>query len=566
MSRFCTESQMRPHNCTTASILDYFERVRHYSPPMLSVKRVLQLFWMALCVAYWALLPQFYLVYNEGNRYSVGWTYATYFSILAAISLLGVIYSLMAGVMLWMGRRVSSWQAPLRIVLGGIVGAILLRTIISLVDKTGGPFSTLLNLSGFKVLKFGFYLLPFAILWRYPQTAKVGLKISSVVLSILLIGFLVVPWFWPTYGWDDNEPQVPDQRYSAVTNSIYILVFDAWSSSLSFTPKQLATMPGLTGFLDQADRFENAQSCGPFTHVSIPRFLYQADPGMREMMYDEVQKSVRKNLLHQYGFTSIFDLSDRHYKTVLGFYLYYPDTIGAHVDYCGRYATDSALGLNINFLRELLFSQVEFLRHVGVDVAGPTTRWDLDTDIFVAQQKTRQKLANILRGLPAMNMTFLHIPFPHPPYQFRPDGSPRDPILKDVSVWPNVAGYMDNLGYTDTLLIDFIEALKRRGDFDSSLIILTSDHTWGYDPAQPYPGDAHHDFFTEDDLLKSSFTRHVPLIIKHPGQSVARTFSQSVSCWDLHQLFSQYLAQPSETMDFEWWSREDLPSEQRVVN
>lgn len=533
---------------------------------MLSVKRVLQLFWMALCVAYWALLPQFYLVYNEGNRYSVGWTYANYFSILTAVFFLGVVYFLIAGVMLGVGRRVSSCRAPIRILLGGIAGAILLRTIISLVDKTGGPLSALLNLSSFKVFKLGLYLLPFGILWRYPHTGKVGLKISSVVLSILLIGFLVVPWFWPTYGWDDKEPQVPDQRYSAETNSIYILVFDAWSCSRTFTPEQLAKMSGLTGFLNQADRFNNAQSCGPFTHVSFPRFIYQTDPGMREMTYDEVQKSVRKNWFRQYGFTSIFDLSDRHYKTVLGYYLYYPSIIGDRVDYCSRYTGDSALRLNINFLRELLFSQVEFLRHLGIGVAGPTTRWDLGTDHLVSQQNTRKKLANILRGLPAMNIALLHIPFPHDPYQFRPDGSPRDPILTEKADLSDVPGYMDNLGYADTLLVDFIEALKRRGDFDSSLIVLVSDHTWGYDPAQPYPGDANHDFFKGDDLSEFSYTRHVPLIIKHPGQSVARTFSQSVSCWDLYQLFSQYLAQPSETMDFEWWSLEDLPSGQRVVN
>lgn len=532
---------------------------------MLSVKRVLQLFWMALCVAYWALLPQFYLVYNEGNRYSLSWTHASHLVILAGILVVGVVFLIGLALALGIARHWAMLDKPIRVAIGGVVGVIFIRTIFSLVDKgelLAPGWQSLLDASPVKV---GFYLLPFVGSAWSPKSFRMIARILSVGLMVLLAMFLVVPLFWNTYGWDDRELPPAKSEWLASTNSIYIFLFDGWSYPRTFSGSNLSErMPHLSALLNHADLYEQAQSCGPGTFISVPRFLHQNDPQMQKLSYDEVRQMAQRNLFGQHRFKSIFDLSSHHCKTVLGLYFHYPSSIGDRVDYCGRYNVHSDNLRYMDDFLSLLSSQIQFVKHFGIPLREGPARWTLDSDIGRMQLMARDRILDMLEQLPPMAISYFHIPFPHNPYQFRPDGSIRDPVLIDSESRSDVAGYMDNLGYTDLLVGDIVETMKRRGVYDSALLVFFSDHTWGQDPEQPCPTD--YKAIQEADLEEWHFSRHVPLIIKHPDQSVARTFSQSVSCWDLYQLFSQYLAQPSETMDFEWWSREDLPSGQRVVN
>jgi hypothetical protein len=512
----------------------------------------IKIFWHCLCLAYWALLPQFYLVYTPGNRHSLAWTHGMYGVILLVILAVGTVYFLIAKAGQWIAAHSPNAGRYVHIGLGGVWGMIILRTIFSLLDKgTVLPISwqTVLNATP---VKAGLYVLPFLAVARFPRVAGGGGRILSAGLGVLLALYLVVPWTWATYGWDGETPPPPKPEHQSATNSIYIFLFDAWTHSRTFSNGDLQVpMPNLAELLGHADIFHGAQSCGSKTFISMPRFLHQNDEAMRQLSYNEIRKLAENNQFGRNRFRSIFDITDRHYKAVLGLYYHYPSSVGDRVDYCGKYSPLTERKRYQDYLISLLASQYAFVRHVGITMPPGRRGWTWDANVAGSQLVTRKEVLDLLGSLPPRSMAFFHIPFPHWPYQFNPDGTLRDRPLGEESDYSNMAAYQDNMIYMDLLLGEFLSVLKQRGVYDSSMIVLLSDHVMGNDPNLDYPSD--YQALEEDDRLPWSTTRHVPLIVKHPNQDVSRRMEQPVYAWDLHYLFSLYINHPTKTIDFKWW-------------
>jgi choline-sulfatase len=109
------------------------------------------------------------------------------------------------------------------------------------------------------------------------------------------------------------------------------------------------------------------------------------------------------------------------------------------------------------------------------------------------------------RSTPAF--VWIHLYDPHDPYEPPP---PYSHIYKD-----NL--YDGEIAYADSALLDFVEYLKRRHWYESSLIIVVGDHGEGL-------GEHHED--THGIFLYDS-TTHVPLILKLPGDANSGTVVQS---------------------------------------
>jgi len=108
---------------------------------------------------------------------------------------------------------------------------------------------------------------------------------------------------------------------------------------------------------------------------------------------------------------------------------------------------------------------------------------------------------------------FLHFYDPHFPYL------PPEPFAqkhaRDL--------YAGEIAYTDHCIGQVFESLKNRGIFDSSLIIITSDHGESFGEH----GEKQHGFLTYNSTLK------VPLILKLPGEHTARRIGQVVGLIDI---------------------------------
>ena len=106
---------------------------------------------------------------------------------------------------------------------------------------------------------------------------------------------------------------------------------------------------------------------------------------------------------------------------------------------------------------------------------------------------------------------------------FRPAGA-REPLSTPEA-------YLGQLQFVDGLVGQLIRACQDAGKYDNALIILTSDHSWRFDP--------------DERMLRAS-PFHVPLMIKWPGQTSAQVIERQVSLVQLAPLIELALRGGSE--------------------
>jgi len=119
-----------------------------------------------------------------------------------------------------------------------------------------------------------------------------------------------------------------------------------------------------------------------------------------------------------------------------------------------------------------------------------------------------------------------------PPY--KGDIKPIGPVLRKITAGQkkvNVADinhirncYAAELMQLDRWLADIFELLKKKGIWDDTLIVITSDH--GEDLY-----DHNNHFFHHPSIYNSSL--HIPLIIKFPGSKFKKTINENVSILDI---------------------------------
>lgn len=138
---------------------------------------------------------------------------------------------------------------------------------------------------------------------------------------------------------------------------------------------------------------------------------------------------------------------------------------------------------------------------------------------------------------------YLHVKFPHSPYDYQPDGKYYAP-LREVdgrttlpngdTVWTEDQTILDiaqqryilQAGFTDTLLGRLVEKLKAADLYDKTLLIVTTDHGVSFRPG-------HHARFPDEkeeiypDLLS------IPLLIKLPRQTEGGVDDRTVCSADI---------------------------------
>jgi choline-sulfatase len=139
----------------------------------------------------------------------------------------------------------------------------------------------------------------------------------------------------------------------------------------------------------------------------------------------------------------------------------------------------------------------DYMTHSPLESA---TSWQRDGEL------SRQALAQWLESTKSARVFgFLHLYEPHSPYAPPAEfGANRDP-------------YDGEIAYADAIVGRFLEDLKRRGLYDSSLIVILSDHGEGLGDH----GEKEHGIFVYRESIQ------VPLLVKLPnqqrkGETVAR--------------------------------------------
>ncbi|MEI6900798.1 MAG: sulfatase-like hydrolase/transferase, partial [Bacteroidota bacterium] len=130
-------------------------------------------------------------------------------------------------------------------------------------------------------------------------------------------------------------------------------------------------------------------------------------------------------------------------------------------------------------------------------------------------------------------VNFIHMTLPHVPYEYLSSGKSYnsstilpDGLIDDEMVWGSSVDladvayqrYLQQVGYTDRVLGTILTAIKEKGIYDESLIIITADHGVSM---QPNRNRRNYSEENRRDLLK------VPFLLKLPDQKKAGI------CYDL---------------------------------
>jgi hypothetical protein len=225
---------------------------------------------------------------------------------------------------------------------------------------------------------------------------------------------------------------------------------------------------------------------------------------------------------------------------MVGAFLPYAAWLGDDVDVCRSYcyyprAEGPAGGMVIHG-----FNAVSYLTDPWSVLACDKLKTRMkDRQILKVHERTREDICSVIRNQPAATFAVFHYVLPHEPFILNPDGQYRGP---DESAWirPNVEGYTRNLACLDRQIGAFVQVMREAGRFDDALVILTSDHSWRFDPDR------------KTGKLTAPVT-HVPLLVKLPGQHESIVLSSRFETRDIGSLIRWALgpdAAPDRVAEF----------------
>lgn len=373
--------------------------------------------------------------------------------------------------------------------------------------------------------------------WQLPRRAAVMALIFSPATLILGNQLLRYP------DWIGRANEKPATAASSQAGPVFVFVFDEWSYDRSTEKGELLPLFKHLGALArQSWTFDFAQSAGPRTDVSLPRFLWQRTDDM-VVGAGDTYWSQNGSLVPTRTVPSLFSLaSERGYHTILrGFYLPYRHMLGEQVDSCTSYlehpkADTFGHKMWANGLRNLGFQHDPISRRLSKSFEnsvfllsrdGYSRHWEL------INRKLRNDTLGLISQAPANTFAVVHFPLPHCPWVFRPDGTYAGPYT-GARMSHDVEGYRNHLAFLDLVIGQFLDAMRRAGKFDAATIVITSDHSWRLDST------------FEGKLRDGEQVRHVPLFIKLPGQKEPGHVSAKFELTNLKPLLEAVLSGHTE--------------------
>ena len=488
---------------------------------------------------------------SERNRYFLFWGRRDTLAILLSIVLLSGMAALLgsaidrSGIALLRALRDVAFLTLLGLgILANLLPLLHLDALLNFARQHRGAAGILLDIAS------GLLAVAWVLGVWLRRERMIGLaRGATFILSPLVILLLGPALFWRS--WDYPRDPIPASAGEGEPGvPIYFLVFDEWSyQRLTENGDVRPEFRNVRAFKDQALFFRTARAPAASTHISLPRILFQSrnDEALPYVFIDRKDPQDESEAQPEHITTanaavpeSLMGMARRNrYTTYLvGFYLPYPHIMGNEADVDRAYS---------NYPKgDTIFERME-ITTLGAPqywfMPGISGLWKgIWSRVFSRHwvrlnHRVRDDLFAIVGTAPRRSLVFIHFPAPHAPFVFDADGSFRGPFPVNSSATADVdsdimAGTPDDyhrqMLYVDGVIGQTIERLKQTGDFDRSLVIMTADHSWRVDPAIA-PGEEHR------------ARRHVPLLIKLPGQTTARVLDTDVALDELGPLIERAL-------------------------
>lgn len=480
---------------------------------------------ISLAIAALLHLRFFYYINNPENRYYFNWQHEHALFFVIHLMLLALAFAVVS---ILLKRSRNKPLVNLRY--GLLLYAFVTASVSALKHYDSPLFSvTYVWLIGL--------ILSILICIRPIHALIIPVKMICLVLSPLALVLAVNVFIWQERGQTPSPRPQPQPQFtpSHDTRRVYMFIFDEWSYARLTTDNEVKkTFRHIRDFSEKSMFFRNAFSPGPETKISMPRLLFQTNENLVQKDEKLYWSSVspgnvannKESLFRPFraaGFFNVF----------VGYLLPYHELLKQDVDYAktlrhdpfGRTVLEKLLVTSAYIVEEWVDPVSSFLFRDAYPWALCNNKRELDREV-------RGDFAFFSQNNRAPSFQLYHWPLPHGPLIFNADGSYRGcgPYW-DSTPEQYVQGYEGHMRYLDQTIGWIVGALRETNQFESSLIIMTSDHSWRLEPDGP-------DYKTNP--LAKEFL-HVPLIIKWPGQSKGVVIESEYHLTDLHQLLEKVL-------------------------
>jgi Sulfatase len=397
--------------------------------------------------------------------------------------------------------------------------------------------------SGYVAVVTLFFVSLLIAVWRYGKDRLIR---ASLILVMILspLGFLSLveaTWLAATYGpsitTNQKAAEYPRQKHG---NRVVWVIFDEMGENLSFDARPATLkMPQFDRFRSEGLFALNAFPPAGHTTQSIPALL------TGQLISDVKITGPHTEMLTIPAFHSSIDwskqpdvfsdsLSEGFSTGLAGWYIPYCRLIGSHLNSC--YWQPGAQGADpdkLDFMKDAMRWNAGLL--YLVPAMGPlATNWLRKTAHdakvkHIADYEAVLEKAKELIARRDINLAFVHLPVPHPPYVFERAGN----------AWTvdGDSGYLDNLAAADATLGELRKAMERGGTWEGTTVMVSSDHWWRSDLWE------NRTFWNPEDKLLESHPqdRRVPFLVKLAGKSRRSTYAPAFNTVLSHDLILEFL-------------------------
>ena len=451
------------------------------------------------------------LIYVEGNNvyYLTSYTWHSYFASIILLLVLAVVF------LFALKKLCTPCASPIKLISIAVLAAYVplianaVRLTFNLpiawiIKELSSPFIAIAVLIA-SVLVIG-------LMWLLRK------QLTALIYIVLLVLFPIAPLNVIHVSYEGvsravEEESVANEKvynYSTREKTI-LLIFDELDYRMAFEEK----VPGLKlknlHYLKQNSLFfTNAISLFSATYSAIPSltighsvspfFIGEDDLGVK-LNDSDVKSTWRKT---ETLFSKLVGAGKN--VALMGYYHPYCRIFGDMVDYCKAYSSSRGVetarsnSVYQSFIKQAI-SLTPFYRVLN---AIGTYKG--------LEEATMKKITH-----DAMDFIYVHFNLPHSPYYY-------DREAEKLTIFNVVDGYIDNLQLTDIVLGRIINRLKEENLWDTSTLIVTSDHHWRH--VDEYDGVV---------------SRKIPLIVKLPEQNKMLVSDTEISLLQLKPMIEKIM-------------------------
>ncbi|MCM3902255.1 MAG: sulfatase-like hydrolase/transferase [Pyrinomonadaceae bacterium] len=371
-------------------------------------------------------------------------------------------------------------------------------------------------------------LIAFAIK-RYglDRVARAAAMIVLILSPFGVLGLTQASWLAVKYGRSVSRERTATTAFNPSTSPrprVLWLVFDEMDEHLAFSGRPAGlSLPEFDRVRAEALVATNAFPPAGHTSQSIPALLTgqlisavkPIDPG--ELLVTIAARNETVNWSTEPDTFS--DARAAGLNTALvGWYNPYCRVIGDHLTSCRWEAATqridpTKLSLKKNLIRQNsdLLRLLPFTARIRARLLPAETR-DYRSE-FLADYLTLMRQAEDAVANQEFGLLFIHLPVPHPPYIY-------DRAKGDLTVTQE-GSYLDSLALADRALGDLRQKMEQAGTWDSTSVVISSDHWWRSDYWRK------HFFWTaSDQMVQGERVEHrVPFMIKLAGQKTTLPYN-----------------------------------------